>query len=90
MITSETAITLGTILAIVGGIGGALGIVSMIMDKKFKAGREDGVINTKLDTLILANSTLMEKLVAIENGYHDHEVRITVLENKRSRTKSVE
>jgi len=86
MITSELTITVSALFLVVGGILGILGFMSKREADKYKKGQESGTLETKVDMILSQLGVIQD----IKEKQHDHEVRITVLENKRTRIKSVD
>ena len=82
---ANTTITLGFLLAFVGGVGGVVGLISNRDAKKNSEGRWQGIIDTKLDNITYGQTLMLEEFKNIKEQLSDHESRIVVLELKRTR-----
>lgn len=68
----ETTITIGLIIAVIGGLGVLYTIVDKIKSKSESKGKEEGIINTKLDTIINNLKDINEKINKLEYSNNDN------------------
>jgi len=85
----ETTITIGLIIAVIGGIGVLYTIVDKIKSKSENKGEREGVINTKLDTIITNLGQLSEKITKLELSNNNNSNEILNLKERVSKLEKI-
>jgi hypothetical protein len=70
--SEQTTITIGLVLAFIGGLWIIYSIVDRIKSTSESKGTEKGIINTKLDTIITNLGQLNDKISKLEFSNNDN------------------
>lgn len=85
----ETTITIGLIIAVIGGLGVLYTIVDKIKSKSESKGVQEGTINTKLDTIITNLGQLSEKITKLELSNNNNSNEILNLKERVSKLEKI-
>lgn len=85
----ETTITIGLIIAVIGGLGVLYTIVDKIRTKSESKGKEEGVINTKLDTIINNLKDINDKINKLEYSNNNNSNEILNLKERVSKLEKI-
>ena len=85
----ETTITIGLIIAVIGGLGILYSLIDKVKSKSESRGKEEGVINTKLDTIITNLGQLSEKITKLELSNNNNSNEIANLKERVIRLEKI-